>query len=126
MSVLEPSRSAPNTQSSTSPAGRARSSTADRPHQSRVFSAQHLDDVSNYHDGDHGSQHPDDGDETLDPNNIEMVTQNDHDEAKQIRDEEVPEPMNGIADGKDLEANLEKKTTSRSVKDPNLVSVCCR
>ncbi len=123
MPILEPSSSAPTTQSSRSSAGRTRSNTANRAHQSRVFSAQHLDDVSNYHDGDHGSQHRDECDETLDSANIEMIRQEDHDGIEQLGDKEVPEHRNGIPDDKDLEANLEKTPTRRSVKDPNLVSV---
>lgn len=126
MPVPEPSCSAPTTQSSRFPAGRARSSTTDHPHHFRVFSAQHLDDVSNYHEGGHSSEHRNIGNEALDPNDIEMIRQEDHGETEQPRDNEIPERRDGIPDEKDLEANLEKIPTIRSFKDPNLVSVCCR
>lgn len=55
-----------------------------------------------------------------------MVTEKeDHVDARAAGTEEVPEVRQGIPGSRDLEAGrpkLEKKQTSRSIKDPNLVS----
>ena len=45
----------------------------------------------------------------------------DYDEAAREGKDEVAEVRMGIPDTRDLEANLEKKQTTRSIKDPNLV-----
>lgn len=81
----------------------------------RLFSAQHLDDVSIYHGGDHESQQTDDSD------TLEKLRQEDDDEARRHGDEEVEEVRMGVRDTRDLDATLEKKQSTRSVKDPDLV-----
>lgn len=117
MPDLEPSRSAPattRTEPTRAPIGRARSSTAVS-RLTRLFSAQHLDDVSNYHGGDHESQQTDDSD------TLEQLRQEDYDEAQRHGHKEVEEVRMGIRDTRDLEANLEKMPSTSSIKDPNLV-----
>ena len=97
------------------------SDTASRPHLSHVFSAQHLDDVSHYHGGDHDSIYQDHDNETEYSDELEQVKNEDYDEAAKKGQDEVPGLHMGVLDTRDLEANLEKKPTSRSIKDPNLV-----
>ena len=99
------------------PTTRTRSNQSRPQRLSRILSGQHLDDHSHYHhhdfegDGDYSS----DSEDTLNENEKDP-----QDPAEQKG--EVPE---GAASQQDLEAGavqLEKKKTSRSVKDPNLVS----
>ena len=115
-------RSAPTPSSGTraQPAS-GRSNTANRPPLQHVFSAQHLDDVSNYHAGDHDPEYQDDDNETECSDELEQVRNEDYREAASEGKEEVPEVRMGVLDVRDLEANLEKKQTTRSIKDPNLV-----
>lgn len=123
MPELKLSRSAP-TPSSVPRAQirRGRSNTASRPHLRHVFSAQHLDDVSNYHGGDYDSKLEDEDDQTEYSDELEQVRNEDFDEAARNGEDEVPEVRMGVLDTRDLEANLEKKQSTRSIKDPNLVS----
>lgn len=104
---------------------RGRSNTTSRPDLTlqRVFSAQHLDDVSNYHGGDHESKYRDGEDETEYSDELEQVRNEDYDEAARNGEAEVSEVRMGVPDVRDLEANLEKKQTTRSIKDPNLVCI---
>lgn len=102
---------------------RGRSNTTSRPDLQRVFSAQHLDDVSNYHGGDHESKYRDGDDETEYSDELEQVRNEDYDEAARNGEAEVSEVRMGVPDVRDLEANLEKKQTTRSIKDPNLVCI---
>lgn len=112
-----PSASTPNSR----PGARLQPDTASRPHLSHVFSAQHLDDVSHYHGGDHDSIYQDHDNETEYSDELEQVRNEDYDEAARKGQDEVPGLHMGVLDTRDLEANLEKKPTSRSIKDPNLV-----
>ena len=122
MPILTPSRSAPIPSSPPRPQlPRGRSNTASRHHIHRIFSAQHLDDTSNYHDGDHDSNYHEKDNETESLDELEQVRDEDYDEAERNGEDEVSEVRMGILDTKDLEANLEKRQTTRSVKDPNLV-----
>lgn len=100
---------------------RGLSDTASRPNIPHVFSAQHLDDVSNYHGGDFEAEHQDEDIETEYSDELEQVRDEDYDEAAREGKEEVPEVRMGVLDVRDLEANLEKKQSTRSIKDPNLV-----
>ena len=100
---------------------RGRSDTASPSHLNHVFSVQHLDDVSNYHGDDHPSTYPDDDAGTEYSDELEQVRNEDYDEAMRKGEDEVPEVRMGVLNARDLEANLEKKPTTRSVKDPNLV-----
>lgn len=100
---------------------RGHSNPTRRPDIQHVLSAQHLDDVSHYHGGDHDSKYQDNDIETEYSDEHEQVTNEDYDEAARKGEDEVPEVRMGIRDAKDLEANLEKKPTTRSIKDPNLV-----
>ena len=90
-----------------------------------VFSAQHLDDVSNYHDGDHNAPHNDQDNDTESSDESEKVWDKDNDDAAKEGEDEVPGSRRGVPDARDLEANLEKKqskrSSKRSIKDPNLV-----
>ncbi|CAD6564492.1 MAG: hypothetical protein ASARMPRED_004439 [Alectoria sarmentosa] len=123
MPELQPSHSAPTP--SAGPRARLprrQSDSASRLHLQHVFSAQHLDDVSDYHDGDHESKHHDADNDTDYSSELEHVRNDDYDEAAREGKDEVAEVRMGIPDTRDLEANLEKKQTTRSIKDPNLVS----
>ena len=115
MPELEPSRSAPT------PSSAPRVHLSPGRHLQRVFSAQHLDDISNYHDGDHDSKEQDGNIETEYSDELEQVRNEDDDEAARKGEDEVPEVRMGVLDTRDLEANLEKKKSTRSIKDPNLV-----
>lgn len=122
MPELESSHSAPTPSSGTrAQLTRGRSNTASRPRPQHVFSAQHLDDVSNYHAGDHDPEYQHDDNETEYSDELEQVRNEDYGEAASEGKEEVPEVRMGVLDMRDLEANLEKKETTRSIKDPNLV-----
>ena len=123
MPDLTPSRSAPTATTEPIKTGtsRTRSNTGDRPRLSRVFSAGYLDDVSNYHDGEHESKYHDEGIESGESDSLEKVEQEDDAEARDNGIEQVPEVRMGIRDTRDLEANLEKKETTKPTKDPNLV-----
>lgn len=122
MPELEPSRSAPTPSLGPgTPLTRSRSNTASRPHPERFFPAQHLDDVSIYHGGDHESNYHDDANETEYTDDLEQASNQDHDEASKKGEDEVPEIRIGISDTRDLETNLEKKRSRRLIKDPNLV-----
>ena len=122
MTHLSPSHSAPTpSQGFEAQLQRGDSNPARRPEIQHVFSAQHLDDISNYYGGDHDSKYQDDDIETEYSDEHEQVTDEDYDEAARKGEDEVPEVRMGIRDARDLEANLEKKPTTRSIKDPNLV-----
>ena len=91
----------------------------------RVFSAQHLDDISDYHHGDHDAPHNDRENDTESSDESEKIRDEDNDDAAEDGEDEVPESRMGVPDTRDLEANLEKKqskkSSKRSLKDPNLV-----
>ncbi|CAF9903865.1 MAG: hypothetical protein ALECFALPRED_003017 [Alectoria fallacina] len=123
MPELQPSHSAPTPSSGPrARLPRRQSDSASSLHLQPVFSAQHLDDVSDYHDGDHQSKHHDADNDTDYSSELEHVRNDDYDEAAREGKDEVAEVRMGILDTRDLEANLEKKQTTRSIKDPNLVS----
>lgn len=92
-----------------------RSDIAGSPNIQRVFTAQHLDDVSHYHGGDH------DDNETEYSNTREHVRNEDYNESARKGEDKVPEVQMGGLDAQDLEGDLEKNETTRSIKDPNLV-----
>ncbi len=123
MSDLKYSRSAPTpSPGSRAQLPRGRSNTASRSDLTQVYSAQHLDDASNYHGGDHVFNQ-DEGNETDCSDKLEQVRNQDYDDAAREGEDEFSEVRMGVLDIRDLEANLEKKPTTRSVKDPNLVRV---
>ncbi|KAL8659458.1 MAG: hypothetical protein Q9226_000417 [Calogaya cf. arnoldii] len=96
---------------------------ASRPQLYKVFSGQHLDDQSTYHARDSVSENREDhrtADEDLDFS--EAIVKEDDKEARGQPFQETAEPQNGSADLRDLEAPSEKKKSSKSVKDPNLVT----
>ncbi|MCJ1416310.1 hypothetical protein MMC32_002645 [Xylographa parallela] len=83
----------------------------------RILSGQHPDDHSHYHHHDFEG----DGDDSSDSEDTLNENEKDSQDAVEAKGE-VPE---GAASEQDLEAGtaqLEKKKTSRSVKDPNLVT----
>ena len=122
MTDLSPNHSAPTPgQGCEAQLQRRTSIPARRPDTQHVFSAQHLDDVSHYHGGDQDSNYQDNDIETDYSDEHEQGTNEDYDEAARKGEDEVPEVRMGIRDARDLEANLEKKPTTRSIKDPNLV-----
>ena len=93
-----------------------------------ILSGQHLDDVSVYHhDHDHESDDDEEEENTYSSESSqEVIEKQDNAEARGAGAEDVPEARQGIPDSRDLEAGrpkLEKKQTSRSFKDPNLVSI---
>lgn len=89
---------------------------ARQPRLSRVFSAQHIDDYSHYHSyGEHQDQQ------------LQPTTSDDSDFAEDVEIEKDREPGDGelrdrVVNERDVEAPLEKTKSSRSTKDPNLVS----
>lgn len=123
MPQLGPIRSAPTPVSAPSAQPyRPGSYKARAPSLQRVFSAQHLDDVSDYHHGDHDAPHNDRINDTEFSDESEKIRDEDNDDAEKESEDEVPESRMGIPNMRDLEANLEKKQRSqRSIKDPNLV-----
>ena len=124
MPNLEPSRSAPNPSPISRPhRSRPRSNSANYPRLHHVFSAQHLDDASTYHGGDHDSQHRDADAGTLDSTASDEVKKKDDIDAEKVGEEEVQAVRMGIRNTRDLEANLEKKRSARSVKAANLVRI---
>ncbi|KAK0510101.1 hypothetical protein JMJ35_007495 [Cladonia borealis] len=130
MPELESSDSAPAERPppSTSQISRVRTQRSNTSHPvlEHAFSFQHLDDVSNYHADRHDYTEDDDNSEDID--DVEKVRREDEEEAALSGEEEVAEVQMGVRDTHDLEANLEKTKTarsrrsSRSAKDPNLVS----
>ena len=124
MPELDPSPSLPTPgsgpvdQDQNQPQGQ--SDTNNPPHIQPVLTAQHLDHVSNYHDGQHDSKERD-GDIETEYSELEQVRNQDYDEAAREGVDEVPEVRMGILDKRDLEGSLEKKQSARSIKDPNLV-----
>lgn len=93
------------------------------PHLHRI--ASHLDDHSGYvHE--HSAGHSESEDEPLEEaesNDAAFDSQESYGEKE--KDEEVPEVRDGILDERDVEDQappLERKATSKSVKDPNLVT----
>lgn len=122
MPILEAIHSAPapGTAPSTTQISRSRSSIGNNyPYLSRVFSAQHLDDASSYHGGALDPYTPNYDDET---DTSEGLRKERDEEAIERGEVEVNEVRMGIRDTRDLGSNLEKKQTTRSIKDPNLVS----
>ena len=125
MPALEPSRSAPVTIAQSIPilSSLTRSHSSRPPKLSRVLAAQHLDDVSNYHSDDHGPQSYGEDTSTEGSDASEKVRQEDYEEARGRGQEQVPEVRMGVRDTGDLEANnLEKKQSTKSIQDPNLVT----
>ena len=136
MPELDPSKTAPKTQSQPNrpQSTRARASSSDsRPRISRVFSAKHPDDASAYNGGDHDTRHEETGKETEETGESEYsekeMEQDDEDAIGAGKDE-IEDVQMGVRATRDLEsgASLEKKQTARSAKsaksakDPNLVS----
>ncbi|KAL8892891.1 MAG: hypothetical protein Q9205_005556 [Flavoplaca limonia] len=95
-------------------------SSMNRPKLSKVFSGQHLDDQSTYHARDSVSEEREDRHiaEAEAESDISEGTATEKDKTE--RSEEIADFQNGLA--RDLEAPLEKKQSSKSVKDPNLVT----
>ena len=119
MPDLQLSRSAPTPISGFR--ARLRSDAARRPSFQQTFPAQYLDDVSYYHGGDRDSKHQGHDIETDDSDELEQETNQDYDQVARRDEDEAPEVRVGIRDTRDLEANSEIKSTTRSIKDPNLV-----
>ncbi|MCJ1393860.1 hypothetical protein MMC18_006736 [Xylographa bjoerkii] len=96
---------------------RTRSNPSRPPGLNRILSGQHLDDHSHYHHRDF----EDDGGDSSDSED----TLNENEKDSQVAAEQKGEVPEETANVQDLEAGgaqLEKKKTSRSVKDPNLVT----
>ena len=101
---------------------------------SRLISGRHLDDHAQYHGaGYRGEQHDDavfddDDDDDDDSSDGADLTEKDTDDTGEVGPESsgeiVSEVRDGIEDERDLEAGpkLEKSRTTRSARDPNLVT----
>ncbi|KAL8772971.1 MAG: hypothetical protein Q9209_001991 [Squamulea sp. 1 TL-2023] len=90
---------------------------------SRVFSGQHLDDQSTYHGRASVSGDREDC-STADGGSI-LSVESTKDESKEQRmklSKETTGVRGSVANVRDLEAPLEKRQSSKSVKDPNLVT----
>lgn len=119
---------------------RSRPSRSTAPQLHRIFSGHYLDDHSTYYDHHHDerddeeaiddsestsaqdtSESSDDSDGTVE----EAQREKEREKAgREEEEEEVPEVREGIPDERDVEAGrlpLEKKKSTRSIKDPNLV-----
>ena len=94
-------------------------SSINRPKLSKVFSGQHLDDQSTYHARDSVSEEKEYRHVAEAESDISEGTATEKDKTE--RSEEIADFQNGLA--RDLEAPLEKKQSSKSIKDPNLVSI---
>ena len=87
----------------------------------RVYTAQHLDDQSIYHP-DHIDSFEDD---TTEADNSEILSEEEDEEAREKGIEEETEVRMGVMNEKDVEKGdtaLEKKKSTRSTRDPNLVT----
>ncbi|KAL2042953.1 hypothetical protein N7G274_004011 [Stereocaulon virgatum] len=127
MPDLEQSQSAPAGCSPPNRPGsaRPRASSVSRPRLEQVFSFQHLDDVSNYHADHHEHPKREEHNFTDYSDDLEKLRSEDEEEAARHGETELAEVQMGVRDTRDLEANLEKtqsSKTSKSGKDPNLVS----
>ena len=124
MSALEPIRTNNSARRTRSRSQSAPSASSNRqPRLSRVFSAQHLDDHSHYHGHDerHGQQLEATSSEESDY--TEKVEREEEKELGGNTGEESTEIREGIVNERDVEAPLERIKSTRSVKDPNLVSM---
>jgi hypothetical protein len=125
MVELEPIRSSnsrsPRTSRPNSTRSRSQSNRTREPNLTRIYSAQHLDDQSFYHhDWNHEEAPEVKGDDKSDE------TLNDGEKSPEdLEEKEEPEDRTALANNSDLEAQgsapLERKKTSKSIKDPNLV-----
>ena len=117
LTPIRPSASAPPRPNRANSAHSNRSRST-KPALARVHTAQHLDDTSIYHQ--HNEADPHDDDDTS-----EQLQSEDDEEARKEGLAVQSEVRMGVPDEKDLEAGsplFEKKKSSRSVKDPNLVT----
>ena len=123
MPELEPIGTAASAQSRGSRPCSSRSrNSSNRPHLHHAVSGRHLDDHSLYHASDDvlAKEERESVDDESDY--AEHVAEED-DEKVEEKDgtEETSEARQGIPNERDLEAPLEKKQTTKSAKDPNLV-----
>ncbi|KAK5149049.1 hypothetical protein LTR04_000147 [Oleoguttula sp. CCFEE 6159] len=104
---------------------RSRSSRPSSPHLQRFFSAQHLDDHGYYHH-EHAAGESEAELDHYSSDTLETLDSSENDNEKEEEQQgSVPEVRDGIPDERDAELGrpqLEKKQTTRSVRDPNLVS----
>ncbi|KAL8996588.1 MAG: hypothetical protein Q9169_003927 [Polycauliona sp. 2 TL-2023] len=87
---------------------------------SRVFSGQHLDDQSTYHARDSVSDDGTDDSTAVEKSDLSERIAKENKEARDQPSEETADSQHGSA--KDLEAPLEKRQSSKSMKDENLVT----
>ncbi len=86
-----------------------------------MFSGRHLDDHSLYHGNDDFSTKQE-GEWTEDEwDYSEQVAKDENEKAEEDGTQETSEVRGGILTERDLEAPLERKQTTKSVKDPDLV-----
>ena len=120
---IRPSASAP------SRANRVKSTTSDgnrstRVPLDRVDTLQHLDDQSLYY-SDHAHHEDSFDDDVTEADNSEILSEEDDEEAREKGIEEETEVRMGVANERDIEKGdiaLEKKKSSKSIRDPNLVT----
>jgi len=99
----------------------SRNSSKNRPQLHNVVSGRHLDDHSTYHGHDEltpkeeGQWVEDDSDYS------EQVRKDENEKAEEDGTRETSEVRGGILTERDLEAPLERKQTTKSIRDPNLV-----
>lgn len=94
-----------------------------RPGLSKVFSGHHLDDQSTYHARDSVSEKWENHPTADEESDLSGETADEEDkEARGQPFEETAESQNAAAASRDPEAPLEKKQSTKSVKDPDLVS----
>lgn len=99
-------------------------STTTRPELFKFFSSHHLDDQSTYYPRDSLSEPREDHCTADEESDLSESTVKEEDkEARGLPFEDTAASNHGSANPYDLEAPIEKKQSSKSVKDPNLVSV---
>ncbi|KAL8759658.1 MAG: hypothetical protein Q9199_000619 [Rusavskia elegans] len=98
-------------------------STTSRPELSKVFSSYHLDDQSTYYARDSLSEPREDHCTADEESDLSESTVKEEDkEARGLPFEDTAASNHGSANPYDLEAPIEKKQSSKSAKDPNLVT----
>ncbi len=119
MPELEPIKTAAsaNSRGGGARSPRSRNSSTSRPQLQHVVSGRHLDDYSLYNGTEgEGAAIEDESDYS------EQVAKDENEKAEEDGIEETSEVRGGILTERDLEAPpLEKRQTSKSAKDPNLV-----
>ena len=123
MPELEPIRTAASASSRRGGPGssRSRESFTSRPQLQHVVSGRHLDDHTLYHSNDEVSGNGEAGQVEDESDYSEQFAKDENEKAEEDGTQETSEVRGGILTERDLEAPLEKKQSTKSAKDRNLV-----